>query len=75
MNGFDDTVEDMYNYLVAMTPNPDLEKIRLYCEHSLEHFDWLESQGIVPVHNRTDNQLGPRSRETLFRNGFPRGNR
>ena len=47
MNGFDDTVEDMYNYLVAMTPNPDLEKIRLYCEHSLEHFDWLERQGIV----------------------------
>lgn len=47
LNGFDDTVEDMYNYLVAMTPNPDLKKIRLYCENSLEHFDWLERQGLV----------------------------
>jgi succinate dehydrogenase/fumarate reductase flavoprotein subunit len=37
----------MFNYLVAMTPNPDIEKIRLYCERSLEHFDWLERQGIV----------------------------
>jgi succinate dehydrogenase/fumarate reductase flavoprotein subunit len=47
MNGFDDTVEDMFNYLMAMTPNPDKEKIRLYCESSLEHFDWLEAQGLV----------------------------
>jgi succinate dehydrogenase/fumarate reductase flavoprotein subunit len=47
LNGFDDTVEDMFNYLMAMTPNPDAEKIRLYCENSIEHFDWLESQGVV----------------------------
>ncbi len=47
LNGFDDTVEDMFNYLVAMTPNPDVEKIRLYCENSLEHFDWIERQGLV----------------------------
>jgi len=45
-NGFDDTVEDMFNYLMAMTPHPDPEKIRLYCERSLEHFDWLEAQGL-----------------------------
>jgi succinate dehydrogenase/fumarate reductase flavoprotein subunit len=47
LNGFDDTVEDMFNYLMAMTPNPDVKKIRLYCDSSLEHFDWLERQGIV----------------------------
>jgi 3-oxo-5alpha-steroid 4-dehydrogenase len=47
LNGFDDTVEDMFNYLMAMTPNADEEKIRLYCENSLEHFNWLERQGIV----------------------------
>ena len=47
LNGFDDSVEDMFNYLMAMTPNPDVRKIRLYCENSLEHFDWLERQGIV----------------------------
>src|SRR5215468_4161554 len=37
----------MFNYLMAMTPNPDVEKIRLYCDSSLEHFAWLERQGIV----------------------------
>ena len=47
LNGFDDSVEDMFNYLMAMTPNPDVRKIRLYCENSLEQFDWLERQGIV----------------------------
>ena len=47
LNGFDDTVEDMFKYLMAMTPNPDEGKIRLYCESSLEHFDWLERQGVV----------------------------
>ena len=47
LNGFDDTVEDMFKYLMAMTPNPDEEKIRLYSEKSLEHFDWLEGQGVV----------------------------
>jgi succinate dehydrogenase/fumarate reductase flavoprotein subunit len=46
-NGFDDTIEDMFNYLMAMTPNPDVKKIRLYCDSSLEHFAWLERQGIV----------------------------
>lgn len=47
LNGFDDTVEDMFNYLMAMTPHPDEAKIRLYCERSVEHFDWLEAQGLV----------------------------
>ncbi len=45
-NGFDDTVEDMYNYLVANTPEPDEAKLRLYCEQSVAHFDWLVSQGV-----------------------------
>ena len=47
LNGFDDTVEDMFHYLMAMTPNPDIAKIRLYCESSRAHFDWLERQGVV----------------------------
>ena len=45
-NGLNDTVEDMYNYLMAMTPNPNEKKIRLYCDNSLAHFDWIEAQGI-----------------------------
>ena len=51
-NGFDDTVEDMFNYIMAVTPEPnDAEKIRLYCENSVAHFDWMERQG-VPFNDR-----------------------
>lgn len=45
-NGFDDTVEDMIAYLTAVTPRPDVAKIRAYCEDSVAHFNWLETQGI-----------------------------
>ncbi len=45
-NGFDDTPEEMYQYLLANTPEPDEEKIRLYCDQSRAHFDWLVSQGV-----------------------------
>jgi len=44
--GLEDTVEDMYRYLVANTPEPDEAKIRLYCEESVAHFDWLVAQGV-----------------------------
>ncbi len=44
--GIEDTVEDMYKYLVANTPEPDEAKIRLYCEQSVAHFDWLVRRGV-----------------------------
>jgi len=44
--GVEDSVEDMYRYLVANTPEPDEEKIRLYCEQSVAHFDWLVARGV-----------------------------
>ncbi len=44
--GVDDTVEDMFTYLMMNTPEPDEEKIRLYCEQSVSHFDWLVAQGV-----------------------------
>lgn len=49
-NGIEDSVEDMYRYLLENTPDPDPEKIRLYCEQSTRHFAWLEAQG-VPFNN------------------------
>ena len=49
-NGLQDSVEDMFNYLVANTPEPDPEKIRLYCEQSVDHFNWLVQRG-VPFNN------------------------
>lgn len=46
--GFDDTIEDMYQYLLAASgPDADPEKVRLYCDNTLEHYDWLIRQGIV----------------------------
>ncbi|MEH6548499.1 MAG: FAD-binding protein [Pseudomonadales bacterium] len=45
-NGIEDSAEDMFNYLMANTPEPEEEKIRLYCEHSVDHFNWLVAQGV-----------------------------
>ena len=36
----------MYKYLVAVSREPDLEKIRAYCDGSVEHFNWLEDLGF-----------------------------
>lgn len=44
--GFDDTVEAMFDYLMAVTPEPDEAKIRLYCRDSVAHFHWLEAHGV-----------------------------
>jgi 3-oxo-5alpha-steroid 4-dehydrogenase len=45
--GFTDDTEDLYKYLVmAGGPNADLAKARLYADHSLRHFEWLQAQGI-----------------------------
>jgi 3-oxo-5alpha-steroid 4-dehydrogenase len=45
--GFEDTVEDMYRYMMAACgPDPDEVKIARYCEGSLGHFDWLVARGV-----------------------------
>jgi len=44
--GHPDSVEDMYAYLVAMSRDPEHDKIRAYCEGSVEHFNWLEDLGV-----------------------------
>lgn len=44
--GHDDSADEMYNYLVAVSEEPDLDKIRAYCDESVEHFDWLEDLGF-----------------------------
>ncbi|GGK84518.1 hypothetical protein Ppa06_43890 [Planomonospora parontospora subsp. parontospora] len=46
--GFDDTPGDMFAYLVAaLGPHADTEKIRLYCDGSVEHFRWLCERGLT----------------------------
>lgn len=44
--GHPDSVEEMYAYLVAMSRDPEHDKIRAYCEDSVEHFNWLEDLGV-----------------------------
>ena len=44
--GHADSPEEMYKYLVAVSREPEHDKIRAYCEGSVEHFDWLEDLGF-----------------------------
>jgi succinate dehydrogenase/fumarate reductase flavoprotein subunit len=44
--GHEDSAEEMYKYLVAVSAEPDHEKIRAYCDGSVEHFNWLEALGF-----------------------------
>jgi succinate dehydrogenase/fumarate reductase flavoprotein subunit len=45
--GFEDTPDDMFDYLMAACgPEPLEERIRIYCDESARHFDWLVEQGV-----------------------------
>ena len=44
--GHPDSPEEMYKYLVAVSRQPDHEKIRAYADGSVEHFNWLEDLGF-----------------------------
>lgn len=44
--GHPDSADEMYNYLVAVSREPELDKIRAYCDGSIEHFNWLEGLGF-----------------------------
>ena len=45
--GYEDSPEDMFAYLMASTGDaPDEAKTRLYCEGSVEHYDWVVAQGV-----------------------------
>jgi 3-oxo-5alpha-steroid 4-dehydrogenase len=44
---YEDSSEEMFKYLMASSgPGADEEKMRLYCERSPEHYDWLVEQGL-----------------------------
>lgn len=45
--GFDDDADNMFAFLRrALGPHADEEKIRLYCDGSLEHFEWFCDRGL-----------------------------
>lgn len=45
--GFDDSPDAMFRYLMASCgPAPDEAKIRLFCDESVAHYDWLVAHGV-----------------------------
>lgn len=45
--GFEDSPEEMFKYLMASCGEaPDEAKLSLYCQDSVEHYDWLVEQGV-----------------------------
>lgn len=44
--GFEDDADNMYRFLMASTGAPDAEVVRAYCQGNVEHFGWLEAQGV-----------------------------
>jgi succinate dehydrogenase/fumarate reductase flavoprotein subunit len=45
--GFEDSSDEMFKYLMASVGlTPDEKKIRLYCDGSVEHYDWIVAQGV-----------------------------
>ncbi len=44
--GFDDTPDEMRKHLMQVSRGANEEKVRLYCEQSLEHFEWFVALGL-----------------------------
>jgi succinate dehydrogenase/fumarate reductase flavoprotein subunit len=45
-NGFEDSVEDLFEFLMACSDSPDEAKCRRFAADSLAHFHWLAEQGV-----------------------------
>ena len=57
--GFEDTPEAMFAYLMASVGDaPDEAKIRVYCEGSVDHYDWVVAQGVPFKHTFYDGVSG-----------------
>jgi 3-oxo-5alpha-steroid 4-dehydrogenase len=68
--GFEDSVEDMYQYIVAAGPvHPHQDKVQLYCESSLEHFAWLVKHGVPFTDKFFDDTGLPMNGESLYYSG------
>ena len=46
-NGFTDATEDFETYLTMVSgPDPDRAKIAIYAREAVQHFEWLQAQGV-----------------------------
>ena len=44
--GHPDSADEMCAYLMAVSRDPEPDKIRAFCDDSVEHFDWIEALGF-----------------------------
>ncbi len=44
--GFDDSADNMYRFMLASMGSEDADLVQRYCGDNVEHFNWLEAQGI-----------------------------
>ena len=44
--GHQDSPEEMFKYLMAVSRDPEPDKIRAFCDDSVAHFDWIEALGF-----------------------------
>ena len=64
--GVEDTVDDMYTYLLMNTPEPDEAKIRLYCEESV-----AQLSRILPAASTHSSSVATIAILTRFSPGLP----
>ena len=68
--GIEDSVEEMFSFISrAGGKHPPVEKIRLYCEQSSAHFDWLVEQGVPYSQQMSPGMLVPQGGESLYFSG------
>ncbi len=44
--GYDDDADNMYRFMAASMGTAQAPLVRRYCDDNVEHFNWLEAQGI-----------------------------
>jgi succinate dehydrogenase/fumarate reductase flavoprotein subunit len=68
--GFEDSLEAMRDFMLAAgSLHPPRAKIELYCERSLEHFDWLVTQGVTYAQKFSESKELPFDGASLYYSG------
>lgn len=44
--GYEDSAQNMYRFMCASMGTENADLIRCYCDDNVEHFNWLEAQGV-----------------------------
>ncbi|BFM08304.1 FAD-dependent oxidoreductase [Halioxenophilus aromaticivorans] len=44
--GYSDDAQNMYQFMIASMGSDNAQAVRQYCDQNVEHFNWLEQQGV-----------------------------